>query len=158
MSINENAGSLEFNLIDRADLTLFLLVITVQMGEYTDCPVFDGLFDFCRVSAGASIDSAVLLNHDQADICVNWAGGLHHAKKSEASGFCYVNDIVLAIIELLKYVTTSIQGMWEHHFRFESITLQIPPPSSVHRYRYTPWGWSRGSILLHRSRYDLQFP
>ncbi|KAL0440576.1 UNVERIFIED_CONTAM: Histone deacetylase 19 [Sesamum latifolium] len=33
---------------------------------------------------------------------VNWAGGLHHAKKCEASGFCYVNDIVLAILELLK--------------------------------------------------------
>ena len=27
---------------------------------------------------------------------------MHHAKKSEASGFCYVNDIVLAILELLK--------------------------------------------------------
>ena len=30
------------------------------------------------------------------------SGGLHHAKKSEASGFCYVNDIVLGILELLK--------------------------------------------------------
>ena len=29
-------------------------------------------------------------------------GGLHHAKKAEASGFCFVNDIVLAILELLK--------------------------------------------------------
>jgi acetoin utilization deacetylase AcuC-like enzyme len=29
-------------------------------------------------------------------------GGMHHAKKAEASGFCYVNDIVLAILELLK--------------------------------------------------------
>lgn len=37
------------------------------------------------------------------DIAVNWAGGLHHAKKKEASGFCYVNDIVIAILELLKY-------------------------------------------------------
>jgi histone deacetylase 1/2 len=46
---------------------------------------------------------AVKLNHGEADIAVNWAGGLHHAKKSEASGFCYVNDIVLAILELLKY-------------------------------------------------------
>ena len=34
---------------------------------------------------------------------MNWAGGLHHAKKSEASGFCYVNDIVLSILELLKH-------------------------------------------------------
>ena len=33
----------------------------------------------------------------------NWAGGLHHAKKNEASGFCYVNDIVLSILELLKH-------------------------------------------------------
>ncbi|XP_068273783.1 histone deacetylase 1 isoform X2 [Nyctibius grandis] len=47
--------------------------------------------------------SAVKLNKQQTGIAVNWAGGLHHAKKSEASGFCYVNDIVLAILELLKY-------------------------------------------------------
>ena len=46
--------------------------------------------------------AAVKLNKQQTDIAVNWSGGLHHAKKSEASGFCYVNDIVLAILELLK--------------------------------------------------------
>ena len=46
---------------------------------------------------------AVKLNKQATDIAINWAGGLHHAKKSEASGFCYVNDIVLAILELLKY-------------------------------------------------------
>ena len=34
---------------------------------------------------------------------INWSGGLHHAKRQEASGFCYVNDCVLAILELLKY-------------------------------------------------------
>ena len=27
---------------------------------------------------------------------------MHHAKKGEASGFCYVNDIVIGILELLK--------------------------------------------------------
>jgi histone deacetylase 1/2 len=37
-----------------------------------------------------------------ADITINWAGGLHHAKKREASGFCYINDINLAILELLR--------------------------------------------------------
>lgn len=46
---------------------------------------------------------AVKLNKQATDIAINWGGGLHHAKKSEASGFCYVNDIVLAILELLKY-------------------------------------------------------
>lgn len=71
-----------------------------NVGE--DCPVFDGLFGFCQSSAGGSIGAAVKLNRGDADIALNWAGGLHHAKKSEASGFCYVNDIVLGILELLK--------------------------------------------------------
>ncbi|KAF5743738.1 Histone deacetylase 6 isoform 1 [Tripterygium wilfordii] len=71
-----------------------------NVGE--DCPVFDGLFNFCQASAGGSIGAAVKLNRGDADIALNWAGGLHHAKKSEASGFCYVNDIVLGILELLK--------------------------------------------------------
>lgn len=84
-------------------------------------PVFEGLFDFCSLYTGASLEGATRLNQQvvnwflaaiawsklhpsfqQCDIAVNWSGGLHHAKKFEASGFCYVNDIVVAIIELLK--------------------------------------------------------
>ncbi|XP_054722160.1 histone deacetylase 3-like isoform X2 [Uloborus diversus] len=68
-----------------------------------DCPVFDGLFKFCSIYSGASLDGAVRLNNQCCDIAVNWSGGLHHAKKFEASGFCYVNDIVIAILELLKF-------------------------------------------------------
>lgn len=84
-----------------------------NMGEYNkqmqkfnvgeDCPVFDGLYEFCQLSAGGSVAGAVKLNKQACDVAINWSGGLHHAKKSEASGFCYVNDIVLAILELLKY-------------------------------------------------------
>ncbi|KAH0507095.1 Histone deacetylase 1 [Microtus ochrogaster] len=72
-----------------------------NVGE--DCPVFDGLFEFCQLSTGGSVASAGKLNKQQTDIAVNWAGGLLHAKKFEASGFCYINDIILAILELLKY-------------------------------------------------------
>ncbi|KAL9597010.1 MAG: hypothetical protein Q9219_005436 [cf. Caloplaca sp. 3 TL-2023] len=68
-----------------------------------DCPVFDGLFEFCGISAGGSMEGAARLNRQKCDVAVNWAGGLHHAKKSEASGFCYINDIVLGILELLRY-------------------------------------------------------
>mmetsp|Transcript_2263 Transcript_2263/g.8070 ORF Transcript_2263/g.8070 Transcript_2263/m.8070 type:complete len:453 (+) Transcript_2263:169-1527(+) len=91
----------------------FLRHITPDnMGEYTkqmqrfnvgeDCPVFEGLYQFCQASSGGSIGGAVKLNKGTSDIAINWAGGLHHAKRSEASGFCYVNDIVLAILQLLK--------------------------------------------------------
>uniref|UniRef100_A0A1B6LRK8 Histone deacetylase n=1 Tax=Graphocephala atropunctata TaxID=36148 RepID=A0A1B6LRK8_9HEMI len=68
-----------------------------------DCPLFDGLFDFCSMYTGASLQGATKLNQNSCDIAINWSGGLHHAKKFEASGFCYVNDIVIAILELLKY-------------------------------------------------------
>ena len=50
-----------------------------NVGE--DCPVFDGLFEFCQISAGGSIAGAVKLNKQQTDVCINWAGGLHHAKE-----------------------------------------------------------------------------
>jgi len=68
-----------------------------------DCPIFDGMFDFCQLYAGASMEGAHRLNHGMCDTAINWSGGLHHAKKNQASGFCYVNDLVLAILELLKY-------------------------------------------------------
>ena len=55
-----------------------------------------------QLYSGGSVNGAFLLNSGAADIVLNWAGGMHHAKKAEASGFCYVNDIVLAILELLK--------------------------------------------------------
>ncbi|KAF2151739.1 histone deacetylase [Myriangium duriaei CBS 260.36] len=43
------------------------------------------------------------LTNRQSDIAINWSGGLHHAHKAEASGFCYINDIVLAILEMLRF-------------------------------------------------------
>jgi Histone deacetylase domain len=55
--------------------------VRFNLGE--DCPVFPHLFDFCRITAGGSVDAAVKLNDGLADIAINWAGGLHHAKKSE---------------------------------------------------------------------------
>jgi histone deacetylase 1/2 len=96
--------------------------VEVLVGD--DNPAFDGVFEFCSISAGGTIgafSSAMLspvrrrsipsttaaakrISSGAADIAINWAGGLHHAKKREASGFCYVNDIVLGILELLRTV------------------------------------------------------
>ncbi|KAJ3115713.1 histone deacetylase [Physocladia obscura] len=72
-----------------------------SVGNNGDCPIFEGLYDFCRLSAGGSIEASRKLCSG-SDIAINWSGGLHHAKKFEASGFCYVNDIVLGILQLLR--------------------------------------------------------
>ena len=37
--------------------------------------------------SGGSIGGAVRLNHGQADVVINWSGGLHHAKKAEVMVF-----------------------------------------------------------------------
>ena len=55
------------------------------------------------MAAGASLDAADSIITGIGDIVINWSGGYHHAKRNEASGFCYVNDIVLCILELLKF-------------------------------------------------------
>ncbi|KAJ3013015.1 Histone deacetylase 3 [Thoreauomyces humboldtii] len=67
-----------------------------------DCPIFEGVYEFCQMYAGASLEAARKLIAGTTDIAINWSGGLHHAKKYEASGFCYVNDIVLSIQEMLR--------------------------------------------------------
>jgi histone deacetylase 1/2 len=73
-----------------------------KINQTVDCPGFEGLYDFCRLAAGGSLDAADLIIAGEGDIVINWSGGYHHAKKTEASGFCYINDIVLCILELLK--------------------------------------------------------
>merc|ERR1719491_311199 len=73
------------------------------LGPQSDCPIFDGMFEFNQRSVGGSVDGALRLCYNQCDTAINWSGGFHHAKKAESSGFCYINDIVLAILELLKH-------------------------------------------------------
>jgi histone deacetylase HOS2 len=59
------------------------------------------MWDYFSYYSGASLDGARSLISDQSDIAINWSGGLHHAHKARAAGFCYINDIVLAIQVLL---------------------------------------------------------
>jgi acetoin utilization protein AcuC len=66
-----------------------------------DNPAFPGLWEWSRLNTGASLQCARLVLEGEAQIAFNIAGGLHHAHADRASGFCYVNDPVLAIYQLL---------------------------------------------------------
>ena len=65
-----------------------------------DNPVFPGLWDASRLCAGGSLLAAELVASGRAARAFHFAGGLHHALPARASGFCYVNDAVLAILHL----------------------------------------------------------
>ncbi len=65
-----------------------------------DCPVFRDMYDFVSLAAGGSLTGARLILNGDADIVFNPSGGFHHAQASNAAGFCYVNDVVIAALEL----------------------------------------------------------
>jgi acetoin utilization protein AcuC len=67
-----------------------------------DNPIFPGMYEWSRLVAGASLLAASLVDSGEAGIAFNISGGLHHALASRASGFCYVNDPVLAILHLMQ--------------------------------------------------------
>lgn len=68
-----------------------------------DNPVFPGVYEWASLVAGASIASAAQLSNGKANAAFNFAGGLHHAMPTRASGFCHINDAVLAINKLLEH-------------------------------------------------------
>ncbi|XBH83798.1 hypothetical protein VPH35_072132 [Triticum aestivum] len=71
-------------------------------GTYTnDNPAIEGLMGYCLSYAGGSLAAARALCRGDHDVAINWSGGMHHACRGHANGFCYVNDIVLAIKQLL---------------------------------------------------------
>ncbi|PCH45034.1 histone deacetylase 8 [Wolfiporia cocos MD-104 SS10] len=71
-----------------------------EYGLEEDCPPFKGLPEYARLVAGASLAAATALRDGHADIAICWDGGRHHAHKSQASGFCYIADCILAILAM----------------------------------------------------------
>ncbi len=65
-----------------------------------DNPIFPGLWEAAQLAAGGSIRAAEAVAEGEAARAFHFAGGLHHAMPDRASGFCYVNDAVLAIMTL----------------------------------------------------------
>ena len=61
-------------------------------------PYFAGLFAIPATATGASIQAAEQVLAGR--VAFNPAGGMHHARRSRAQGFCYFNDPALAVIRL----------------------------------------------------------
>lgn len=62
-------------------------------------PLFPGLFERAATSVGGSIYAALLAL--EGCIAFHPAGGTHHGRPDRASGFCYFNDPVFAVLTLL---------------------------------------------------------
>jgi acetoin utilization protein AcuC len=73
----------------------------LEMGLGTaDTPIFLGMYDYAALACGASLLGARMLLSKECDLAFNPSGGYHHAHPQQASGFCFLNDVVLACLEL----------------------------------------------------------
>jgi acetoin utilization protein AcuC len=81
-------------------------VVTSQFGlQYgvgtPDNPIFPDMHTASAAVCGASVTAAEVVVTGEAQHAFNPAGGLHHARRSEASGFCIYNDPAVAIARVL---------------------------------------------------------
>jgi len=67
-----------------------------------DDPIFENMHVASAAVCGASIVAAELVATGTSQHSFNPAGGLHHARRREASGFCIYNDPAAAIAKLLE--------------------------------------------------------
>ena len=81
-------------------------VVTSQFGlQYgvgtPDNPIFPDMHSASAALCGATVTAAEVVVRGDAQHSFNPAGGLHHARRSEASGFCIYNDPAVAIARVL---------------------------------------------------------
>ncbi|KAH9360736.1 hypothetical protein HPB48_020215 [Haemaphysalis longicornis] len=77
--------------------------IASQAKDYNlvdDCAPPQRLLTLVKHIAGGTLAAARALVKRTCGVAIHWEGGWHHAHRSEAAGFCYVNDVVLGILRL----------------------------------------------------------
>src|SRR5690606_26674247 len=62
-----------------------------------DTPAFDGMHEAAALIVGGTVDAVSRALQGELDHALNPAGGLHHALRDRASGFCVYNDAAVAI-------------------------------------------------------------
>jgi acetoin utilization protein AcuC len=65
-----------------------------------DNPIWPGMYEASALACGGSVQAAELVATGEVARAFAFAGGLRHAMPGRASGFCYMNDAVLAIMAL----------------------------------------------------------
>jgi len=136
-----------------------------QYGLGYDCPTHPDLLSWVLSMAGGSLTATAYLVEGKAMVAMNWSGGWHHAHRDGAAGFCYVNDVVLAIHRLqarfkkILYVDLDVHhgdGVEEAFSATDKVVT-----FSIHKYEpgFFPGSGSDSDIGTGRGRhYSVNFP
>lgn len=67
-----------------------------------DTPAFTGMHEAAALLAGGTLTAARAVMRGEADHAFNPGGGMHHALRDRASGFCIYNDLAVAIAAVVQ--------------------------------------------------------
>ena len=70
--------------------------------DYGDTPAYSGVLERARIAVGATVQGARSIANGSITRAFNPGGGLHHATRAKAGGFCVFNDVVIAVRILRK--------------------------------------------------------
>lgn len=93
---------LDFHTKTYVDFVKQASVIGTGFLDYGDTPAFKGIFEASSYVVGSTLHALDLVLKGKVDHAFNPIGGLHHAKREFAGGFCVFNDIGVAIIAARK--------------------------------------------------------
>ncbi|GAA5160221.1 MULTISPECIES: acetoin utilization protein AcuC [Amycolatopsis] len=109
-----------------------------------DNPVFSDMHDSSALVVGSTLLAARKIAEGEARRAVNIAGGLHHAMRDHAAGFCVYNDCAVSISWLLEhgfdriaYIDTDV-----HHGDGVQAAFYDDPrvlTVSLHQHPFTLW-------------------
>jgi acetoin utilization protein AcuC len=123
-----------------------------------DCPLLPGVYPFCLLATGATLLGLERVLSGEARRAFNLVGGFHHAGRAHAEGFCYANDVGVAIASALdRHLRVAFVDLDAHHcngvqeaFYSDDRVLVI----SLHESGTTlyPWGGQETEIGEGRGR------
>lgn len=67
-----------------------------------DNPAFKGMYQYAWEASSGTYEGAMMLYKGSTRFVFNPFGGFHHAGRDYAEGFCYINDIAVAIAEFIR--------------------------------------------------------
>jgi acetoin utilization protein AcuC len=107
--------------------------------DYGDTPARRGVYEASCAKVGGSILGADLIMHGDVEHAFNVGGGLHHATRNSAAGFCVFNDVAIAARHLqqrhgLKRI--AIVDVDGHHGDGTQWTFYNEPILTISLHRY----------------------
>ncbi len=129
-----------------------------QVGTFEN-PLFPGFFERASMTVGGSILAAELAA--AGHVVFHPTGGTHHGRADRASGFCYLNDPVFAIMTMLRQGSERVMYLdfdAHHGDGVEDAFYEEPRVTTVSIHEQHRWPFSGTHSHPHAGAFNFSVP